>query len=178
MFSVYIIKATCCVLSGVVSLSVGRDALSHRRTAVLHRWQVRLIYPGAFCHLAPTADTLNTALPLRTQAGSADAQIGLKYLNIHLRSSACNWPILVISCPQYLFSIVFLLELCPINDLTVLRLHYKCKWMVQWQTCVLSRFYLGGPTSVRGFGMYSIGPQSEGEHCQKPWTLFRMSAGS
>lgn len=27
----------------------------------------------------------------------------------------------------------------------------------------MSRFYLGGPTSVRGFGMYSIGPQSEGE---------------
>lgn len=24
------------------------------------------------------------------------------------------------------------------------------------------RFYLGGPTSVRGFGMYCIGPQSEG----------------
>lgn len=28
---------------------------------------------------------------------------------------------------------------------------------------LLSRFYLGGPTSVRGFGMYSIGPQSEGK---------------
>lgn len=27
---------------------------------------------------------------------------------------------------------------------------------------IFSRFYLGGPTSVRGFGMYSIGPQSEG----------------
>uniref|UniRef100_A0A8C5GKN4 POTRA domain-containing protein n=1 Tax=Gouania willdenowi TaxID=441366 RepID=A0A8C5GKN4_GOUWI len=26
------------------------------------------------------------------------------------------------------------------------------------------RFYLGGPTSVRGFGMYSIGPQSEGDY--------------
>lgn len=26
----------------------------------------------------------------------------------------------------------------------------------------VSRFYLGGPTSIRGFGMYSIGPQSEG----------------
>lgn len=25
------------------------------------------------------------------------------------------------------------------------------------------RFYLGGPTSVRGFGMYCIGPQSEGQ---------------
>uniref|UniRef100_A0A673C3F4 POTRA domain-containing protein n=1 Tax=Sphaeramia orbicularis TaxID=375764 RepID=A0A673C3F4_9TELE len=25
-------------------------------------------------------------------------------------------------------------------------------------------FYLGGPTSVRGFGMYSIGPQSEGDY--------------
>lgn len=31
-------------------------------------------------------------------------------------------------------------------------------------SCVFcSRFYLGGPTSVRGFGMYSIGPQSEGK---------------
>lgn len=29
------------------------------------------------------------------------------------------------------------------------------------------RFYLGGPTSVRGFGMYCIGPQSEG------WFHFR-----
>uniref|UniRef100_A0AAZ3Q1C9 Sorting and assembly machinery component 50 homolog, like n=1 Tax=Oncorhynchus tshawytscha TaxID=74940 RepID=A0AAZ3Q1C9_ONCTS len=26
---------------------------------------------------------------------------------------------------------------------------------------IADRFYLGGPTSVRGFGMYSIGPQSE-----------------
>lgn len=25
------------------------------------------------------------------------------------------------------------------------------------------RFYLGGPTSVRGFSMHSIGPQSEGQ---------------
>ena len=25
-----------------------------------------------------------------------------------------------------------------------------------------SRFYLGGPTSVRGFSMHSVGPQSEG----------------
>lgn len=29
--------------------------------------------------------------------------------------------------------------------------------------CFSVRFYLGGPTSVRGFGMYSIGPQSEGK---------------
>lgn len=29
--------------------------------------------------------------------------------------------------------------------------------------CFITRFYLGGPTSVRGFGMYSIGPQSEGK---------------
>ena len=29
--------------------------------------------------------------------------------------------------------------------------------------CRLSRFYLGGPTSIRGFSMYSMGPQSEGE---------------
>uniref|UniRef100_A0A8C8C0X7 POTRA domain-containing protein n=1 Tax=Oncorhynchus tshawytscha TaxID=74940 RepID=A0A8C8C0X7_ONCTS len=28
----------------------------------------------------------------------------------------------------------------------------------------LFRFYLGGPTSVRGFSMYSIGPQSEGDY--------------
>ncbi|CAB1331730.1 unnamed protein product [Coregonus sp. 'balchen'] len=30
-------------------------------------------------------------------------------------------------------------------------------------TCIADRFYLGGPTSVRGFSMYSIGPQSEGD---------------
>lgn len=29
--------------------------------------------------------------------------------------------------------------------------------------CRPSRFYLGGPTSIRGFSMYSMGPQSEGE---------------
>ncbi|RXM34725.1 Sorting and assembly machinery component 50-like [Acipenser ruthenus] len=29
-------------------------------------------------------------------------------------------------------------------------------------SCIADRFYLGGPTSVRGFSMYSIGPQSEG----------------
>ncbi|XP_066525245.1 sorting and assembly machinery component 50 homolog B [Hoplias malabaricus] len=28
---------------------------------------------------------------------------------------------------------------------------------------IADRFYLGGPTSVRGFGMYSIGPQNEGD---------------
>ena len=28
---------------------------------------------------------------------------------------------------------------------------------------VLDRFYLGGPTSVRGFSMYSMGPQSKGK---------------
>lgn len=33
------------------------------------------------------------------------------------------------------------------------------------------RFYLGGPTSVRGFGMYSIGPQSEG----KSWKIFEFT---
>ncbi|TRY97719.1 hypothetical protein DNTS_006369 [Danionella cerebrum] len=31
-------------------------------------------------------------------------------------------------------------------------------------TSIADRFYLGGPTSVRGFGMYSIGPQSEGDY--------------
>uniref|UniRef100_A0A8C7DL50 SAMM50 sorting and assembly machinery component n=1 Tax=Oncorhynchus kisutch TaxID=8019 RepID=A0A8C7DL50_ONCKI len=31
-------------------------------------------------------------------------------------------------------------------------------------TCIADRFYLGGPTSVRGFSMYSIGPQSEGDY--------------
>uniref|UniRef100_A0A672IK26 Sorting and assembly machinery component 50 homolog, like n=1 Tax=Salarias fasciatus TaxID=181472 RepID=A0A672IK26_SALFA len=30
------------------------------------------------------------------------------------------------------------------------------------ERATVCRFYLGGPTSVRGFGMYSIGPQSEG----------------
>ncbi|XP_077066864.1 sorting and assembly machinery component 50 homolog A [Siphateles boraxobius] len=31
-------------------------------------------------------------------------------------------------------------------------------------SCIADRFYLGGPTSVRGFSMYSIGPQSEGDY--------------
>ncbi|KAI1882147.1 hypothetical protein AGOR_G00247680 [Albula goreensis] len=31
-------------------------------------------------------------------------------------------------------------------------------------TSIADRFYLGGPTSVRGFSMYSIGPQSEGDY--------------
>uniref|UniRef100_A0A673IRL8 Sorting and assembly machinery component 50 homolog A n=1 Tax=Sinocyclocheilus rhinocerous TaxID=307959 RepID=A0A673IRL8_9TELE len=29
---------------------------------------------------------------------------------------------------------------------------------------IADRFYLGGPTSVRGYSMYSIGPQSEGDY--------------
>lgn len=29
---------------------------------------------------------------------------------------------------------------------------------------IADRFYLGGPTSVRGFSMHSIGPQSEGDY--------------
>ncbi|KAJ0069869.1 hypothetical protein NL108_015414, partial [Boleophthalmus pectinirostris] len=31
-------------------------------------------------------------------------------------------------------------------------------------TSIADRFYLGGPTSVRGFSMYSLGPQSEGDY--------------
>ncbi|XP_061085890.1 sorting and assembly machinery component 50 homolog B isoform X2 [Conger conger] len=31
-------------------------------------------------------------------------------------------------------------------------------------TSIADRFYLGGPTTVRGFSMYSIGPQSEGDY--------------
>lgn len=31
-----------------------------------------------------------------------------------------------------------------------------------WPVPFCPRFYLGGPTSVRGFSMHSIGPQSEG----------------
>uniref|UniRef100_A0A8C6WRV3 SAMM50 sorting and assembly machinery component n=1 Tax=Neogobius melanostomus TaxID=47308 RepID=A0A8C6WRV3_9GOBI len=31
-------------------------------------------------------------------------------------------------------------------------------------TSIADRFYLGGPTSVRGFSMYSMGPQSEGDY--------------
>ncbi|XP_008313447.1 sorting and assembly machinery component 50 homolog B [Cynoglossus semilaevis] len=31
-------------------------------------------------------------------------------------------------------------------------------------SCIADRFYLGGPTSVRGFGMYSIGPQCQGDY--------------
>ncbi|PWA24587.1 hypothetical protein CCH79_00011789, partial [Gambusia affinis] len=30
-------------------------------------------------------------------------------------------------------------------------------------TCIADRFYLGGPTSIRGFSMYSMGPQSDGD---------------
>lgn len=29
---------------------------------------------------------------------------------------------------------------------------------------IADRFYLGGPTSVRGFSMHSVGPQSEGDY--------------
>lgn len=39
---------------------------------------------------------------------------------------------------------------------------------------LLFRFYLGGPTSVRGFGMYSIGPQSEGESERKRAIILLM----
>lgn len=38
-----------------------------------------------------------------------------------------------------------------------------------------SRFYLGGPTSVRGFSMHSVGPQSEG--LSSPAALPRRSQG-
>ncbi|XP_010772915.1 sorting and assembly machinery component 50 homolog [Notothenia coriiceps] len=31
-------------------------------------------------------------------------------------------------------------------------------------TSIADRFYLGGPTSIRGFSMYSLGPQSEGDY--------------
>uniref|UniRef100_A0A8C6LYB3 SAMM50 sorting and assembly machinery component n=1 Tax=Nothobranchius furzeri TaxID=105023 RepID=A0A8C6LYB3_NOTFU len=31
-------------------------------------------------------------------------------------------------------------------------------------TCIADRFYLGGPTSIRGFSMYSMGPQSDGDY--------------
>ncbi|KAK0141891.1 Sorting and assembly machinery component 50 A [Merluccius polli] len=31
-------------------------------------------------------------------------------------------------------------------------------------TSIADRFYLGGPTSVRGFSMYSMGPQSKGDY--------------
>ncbi|KAG7221114.1 hypothetical protein INR49_017555 [Caranx melampygus] len=31
-------------------------------------------------------------------------------------------------------------------------------------TSIADRFYLGGPTSIRGFSMYSMGPQSEGDY--------------
>jgi len=36
---------------------------------------------------------------------------------------------------------------------------------------VFTRFYLGGPTSVRGFSMYSIGPQSDGLKLLNPALL-------
>lgn len=39
---------------------------------------------------------------------------------------------------------------------------YSILQIALWM-CFYVRFYLGGPTSVRGFGMYSIGPQSEGK---------------
>lgn len=31
-------------------------------------------------------------------------------------------------------------------------------------TSIADRFYLGGPTSIRGFSMYSLGPQSQGDY--------------
>uniref|UniRef100_A0AAX7UVA3 POTRA domain-containing protein n=1 Tax=Astatotilapia calliptera TaxID=8154 RepID=A0AAX7UVA3_ASTCA len=45
-----------------------------------------------------------------------------------------------------------------------LQLNRRLFWDSVRSFCILSRFYLGGPTSVRGFGMYSIGPQSEGDY--------------
>lgn len=39
-----------------------------------------------------------------------------------------------------------------------------------------SRFYLGGPTSVRGFSMHSVGPQSEGQSPHTPPPPGRVSA--
>uniref|UniRef100_A0A8C7XLZ0 SAMM50 sorting and assembly machinery component n=1 Tax=Oryzias sinensis TaxID=183150 RepID=A0A8C7XLZ0_9TELE len=32
------------------------------------------------------------------------------------------------------------------------------------KTSIADRFYLGGPTSIRGFSMYSMGPQSDGDY--------------
>ncbi|OXB72901.1 UNVERIFIED_CONTAM: hypothetical protein H355_011938 [Colinus virginianus] len=47
---------------------------------------------------------------------------------------------------------------------------------------IADRFYLGGPTSVRGFSMYSIGPQSDGDgpkaHLQKLAEYIRWSYGA
>ncbi|KAJ6666374.1 hypothetical protein lerEdw1_000647 [Lerista edwardsae] len=47
---------------------------------------------------------------------------------------------------------------------------------------LIGKFYLGGPTSVRGFSMYSIGPQSEGEgpkaHLRKLAEYIRWSYGA
>ncbi|CAJ0964025.1 unnamed protein product [Ranitomeya imitator] len=47
---------------------------------------------------------------------------------------------------------------------------------------IADRFYLGGPTSVRGFSMYSIGPQSEGEgpraHLRRLAECIRWSYGA
>ena len=42
---------------------------------------------------------------------------------------------------------------------------------------MLDRFYLGGPTSVRGFSMYSMGPQSKGKSISL-WGLMWLWTGS
>ncbi|KAF3855185.1 hypothetical protein F7725_023240 [Dissostichus mawsoni] len=46
-------------------------------------------------------------------------------------------------------------------------------------TSIADRFYLGGPTSIRGFSMYSLGPQSEGPkaHLKKLAECIRWSYG-
>lgn len=73
---------------------------------------------------------------------------------------------------QYFYNLSFRLLYLPVELLSYgflypvfVILSSNCRLMVK-SFCILSRFYLGGPTSVRGFGMYSIGPQSEGKvHC-------------
>uniref|UniRef100_A0A673XYE1 SAMM50 sorting and assembly machinery component n=1 Tax=Salmo trutta TaxID=8032 RepID=A0A673XYE1_SALTR len=53
--------------------------------------------------------------------------------------------------------------LLKINQVCRLGEHYLAQPFLNQQLIQLM-FYLGGPTSVRGFSMYSIGPQSEGDY--------------
>lgn len=149
------------VCSGPFCISVGWDTLSTGRKTVLHCWQVYLMY---WCEALWSRFSQNTIsyINLETQDdfiivfSSSYLQEAL-HVCLHLVLSV------TLACKAFLtFTWMF------VNVLTIFM--WKC--VVFWQqctsavflkVCVLFRFYLGGPTSVRGFGMYSIGPQSEGK---------------
>lgn len=142
---------------------MGWDAVSHWRTAVLHSWQVCLISPRADVWL------------WLTSTATVDQQVNWAFWAV----SYSKWNIIkLIYCEfgmkedNYFYNLSFRLLYLPVELLSYgflypvfVILSSNCRLMVK-SFCILSRFYLGGPTSVRGFGMYSIGPQSEGKvHC-------------